>query len=264
MSTSYLRPLSFGEVLDGAFSVYRRHFPSMFLAAFIPYVPVAILMAFTMMSSGVVVGGKEVVGLGMMGGGFFLLIVAVYVAPVVAWGAVTYMFSQAYVGRPAPLGDAFRVAFSRFFPLLGAAFLMFLAAGFGFLFFVIPGFILLAMFFLISPAVVLERQGPGEALSRSRDLTRGALGYTCGLMFVSYLIAFLPTLVIGAGNFVLSSTLDPAAAARAGVLANVVSTAVSALTLPFSVGVTVMFYYDRRVRNEALDVQMAAEGLAFG
>ena len=33
------------------------------------------------------------------------------------------------------------------------------------------------------------------------------------------------------------------------------------LTIPFSLGVTVLLYYDRRVRTEALDVQMMAESL---
>ena len=34
------------------------------------------------------------------------------------------------------------------------------------------------------------------------------------------------------------------------------------LTIPFSLGATVLLYYDRRVRTEALDVQMMAESLA--
>jgi hypothetical protein len=33
MLPAQLRPLSFGEVLDGAFTLYRRHFVSPFAAA---------------------------------------------------------------------------------------------------------------------------------------------------------------------------------------------------------------------------------------
>ena len=33
MSFSHLRPLGFGELLDGAFTLYRRHFPSLVLTA---------------------------------------------------------------------------------------------------------------------------------------------------------------------------------------------------------------------------------------
>jgi hypothetical protein len=42
------------------------------------------------------------------------------------------------------------------------------------------------------------------------------------------------------------------------VLAQVAQT----LTIPFSAGALVLLYYDRRVRSEALDVQMMAESLA--
>lgn len=56
--------------------------------------------------------------------------------------------------------------------LLGAAFLQYLALVAGSLLLVIPGIILGCVLFLSLPVAALERVGPGEALSRSRALTK--------------------------------------------------------------------------------------------
>jgi hypothetical protein len=263
MSMAYLRPLGFGETLDGAFSVYRRNFASMFLAALIPTVPVAFVFLALGSTFARIMTSQGTEGGGSIAVLYLLLLVSWSVSSTLTWGSLTYMASEAYAGRRAPLGDAFRVAVARGLPLFGASFLMMLLAGFGFLFFIVPGFIVLSIFCLIAPTAVLEKQGAVDALGRSRDLTSGALGYTFGLMFVAYLIAALPGLIITAGNTFLTFGLNPGAAMQASFVASALSMVVNALTLPFTVGVVVMFYYDRRVRNEALDVQMAAERLAM-
>ena len=44
MSFSQLRPLSLGEMLDGAFTIYRRQFASLFLTALAPQLPMILLI----------------------------------------------------------------------------------------------------------------------------------------------------------------------------------------------------------------------------
>ena len=45
MPYTHIRPLEFGEVLDGAFALYRRHFVDFFLTALIPLAPFGIFYA---------------------------------------------------------------------------------------------------------------------------------------------------------------------------------------------------------------------------
>ena len=42
MSHPQLRPLTFGEILDGTFALYRRNFLDFFLASLVPFVPVVL------------------------------------------------------------------------------------------------------------------------------------------------------------------------------------------------------------------------------
>jgi hypothetical protein len=118
--------------------------------------------------------------------------------------------------------------------------------------------------FAVAPAVVLEKKGPSEAISRSWQLIKGGWGEVFLIMFVAWLIAFMPGFavsviatiigVIGAGD-------DPGKLVAAQAAGQVLSQLVRTATVPFSLGTTVLLYYDRRVRNEALDVQMMAEAL---
>ncbi|HEU0079725.1 MAG TPA: hypothetical protein VFQ76_18850, partial [Longimicrobiaceae bacterium] len=45
MSVSHLRPLSFGEILDGAFALYRRNFVVFVTTALVPLLPGVLLLA---------------------------------------------------------------------------------------------------------------------------------------------------------------------------------------------------------------------------
>jgi preprotein translocase subunit SecG len=63
------------------------------------------------------------------------------------------------------------------------------------------------------------------------------------------------------GGMVMSQG-DPDALMAAQAVGQVLSQLTRTLTFPFSLGAMVLLYYDRRVRTEALDVQMMAESLA--
>jgi hypothetical protein len=116
----------------------------------------------------------------------------------------------------------------------------------------------------VAPAIVVEGKGPLSALTRSFDLVQGALGRTMGLVVVSVLIAYMPVIAV---MFVTGTTgmmTNPAAMPGAGALIaqQVLAWIAGVLTTPFMVSVFVLTYFDRRVRTEALDVQVMTESLA--
>ena len=118
--------------------------------------------------------------------------------------------------------------------------------------------------------VIIEGKGPVEAISRSRELARGAWGRIFGIFVVSYIIIMIPSVLVGATTGValagaMLSSGDPEAATAAmgwfSAVNNVLSILLSALTTPFLTAALTVLYYDRRVRTEALDLEIATERL---
>jgi hypothetical protein len=122
------------------------------------------------------------------------------------------------------------------------------------------------MFFAFVPVIVFEGLGPFAALGRSRRLSKGARLRVFGVCFLAWVIAALPGLAfsafagiaIGGGMF---SGFNPATLGAAVAFAQAGAQVLSALTTPFSVGVVVLLYLDRRARTEAPDLEAAAARL---
>lgn len=297
MSVPNLRPLGFGEILDGAFTLYRRNLVTFFCTALIPIL--AMIAVFVLVGGGMFAAFSSEDPMAIFGAIFgtgMILLGTGLLTFLVMWGALAREASQAYLGRPATIGDGFRAGFRAFLPLLGAAIvvgigMMVLIFGIGIVMTILMmvaggadgsgagavlmsalSFILgaviylgvISMLFAVLPAVVVEGKGPVEAIARSFDLARGAVGRILGLMLVTLLITYLPGLAVMALTGGFASALNPEQIPSMGqfMTQQVLGLAVNILTTPFMVAVMVLLYFDRRVRTEALDVQMAAENLS--
>jgi len=117
---------------------------------------------------------------------------------------------------------------------------------------------------LAAPAVVLERVGPVAALKRSWSLSSGQWWRIFGIsLLVQLMVGVISNIVQTPGAILLVSTTDDAGNPNIWALIGIqlISVVVSALTAPFSAGVTALLYLDQRIRKEALDVTlMAAAG----
>jgi hypothetical protein len=299
MLPAQLRPLSFGEVLDGAFTLYRRHFVTLFLTSLVPQVPLAIAMVGFLRQiqdarAAAVMGSTDAVGRAM--GYLLLLVMASAVCYTLVWAALGRQASQAYTAAEVSVGDGFRRALRGFLPLLGVA----LVAGIAGLALSITVVLLaswivapvlgptapvtpvvVGVFFLVGmlavwasigtwlfavvPAVVVERRGPFEAIGRSLALVKGAYWRVLGLLAVCGLMMWLPVMGISllTGQAAGLGAASPFAAVdRAVYFQQVASTVIWALTTPYLLAAVVLLYYDRRVRTEAYDLEVAAEHLA--
>jgi hypothetical protein len=127
------------------------------------------------------------------------------------------------------------------------------------------------MLSLATPAVVLERQGPVGALTRSGRLVTRSFWRVFGtLLLAAIIVGFagfvlqVPFAIMGAlaggstGMFALSAARTVAAA----IIGAVGSTVAGAVTWPISAGVTVLLYVDLRMRKEGLD--LALQSVAAG
>lgn len=295
MALPNLRPLSFGEILDSAFTLYRRNFATFIATTLIPVV--VMFATFMVLGRGVLASmatGDPGAMVGAAIGSVLVIGLVAFVVVLLMWGALVREAAQAYTGQPTSVADGLQAGLGAVLPLFGAAFvaglgvvvagvgvvialalfmgvlamlggvfallgtLLALAAWFGFF------LVAMAVLFAVVPAVVVERAGPIQALERSFTLARGALGRVIGLMLVTFLITYLPTMAVMAvtGGFAQITNPEAIPTGSQLVMQQVLGMAVSVLTTPFMAAVVVLLYFDRRVRTEALDVQMMADRLA--
>jgi len=242
MAQSALRPLSVGEILDGAFALYRRHF-STFLVAQVTILAPAILLGFldTTLANFL----------------FILLNLA-------AVSAAIWQMSEGVLGRKPDFGGALRMAVNKFLPVLGASIVLGFLLIVGIIFFVIPGFIFLIMFFATPYVVVLENNFK-YCLQRSRDLAKKSWRKIGLVYLISTLIAAVPGAAFGVARVGVSfwnlKPGEPFKPNEIGPLGFALQILVQALITPFSVGVMTLLYYDQRVRKEGLDVELAAAAI---
>ena len=119
---SDLRPMEFGEVLDGAFTMYRRNFGLFFrLSVAISAVPAALFLYLQFRFSGTTPDQSmavfqthlgELIGLGL------LWAVLAMCAKVMLTAGAIHVISASYLGRPATLGEALRLGASKIVPLI--------------------------------------------------------------------------------------------------------------------------------------------------
>lgn len=294
MSQPMLRPLGFGEVLDGAFTLYRRHFPTLFATALVAVIPITLLMS-----------SIENVSLALDSGGamspamanrVLLTFPPLMLLWAVVWAALTHQTANAYQGRAPSLRGGYTAA-ARALPrlivsgivisliatalvvcisvlaaLLVAALLaigaetlppatigaIMLAAGAATL-------VGMATIFAVVPAIVVEGAGPWSALKRSGRLARGGRARIIGVMVVCSLIVVLPTVGLAVAVGMGTALWDSAAAVSLSPVQlfaqQLIAITTGALTTPFIIGCVTVLYFDRRVRTEAYDLEVAADSL---
>ena len=91
--------------------------------------------------------------------------------------------------RRLPLTRLFALSRRRFWPALGSMVLAMLGTGIGILLFVVPGLILLVRWWVWAPASLVEGCGPGRALGRSVELTRGVRWTVFWVWLVTFLVS---------------------------------------------------------------------------
>ena len=251
-SLAHVRPLSFGEILDGAFTLYRRHFSAFFGAALLPQLPVAAVWLLFLLVMALASPSEETLPLVYMG---FAVLAWPFslVGGVLPLAVLTRLTGDAYLGNEVSRANGFRWGWKRFWAVLLAMILYGLAVMVGFVLLIIPGFIVIAVFFAVIPVVVLEQKGVDEAVGRSQALASGAWLRILGIMSVLFLITFIPMMGIQALTYGALAVMAPGIFGPmvGQALANVIAVFLGALLTPITVAGTTLLYYDRRIRVEA-------------
>jgi len=247
MATYQLRPLSFGEVLDGALVLLRRHFGLVLgIAIVCEGIPTATDVYIDLTG-----GASQNPGLSLLDRLLTL------VGSVLVTGATVRVVSEAYLGQSPLFGDAMRFAGSRFGAILGANIMSGILTVLALLALVIPGIVVACGYSVAAEAAALESGSSSDALRRSWELTKGFRWKALGLGVVS--ICLILVVFVGVG--VLGGILGGVMGGLDVVLA-VIGACVSMLIYPVISCVFTVFYYDLRVRKEGFDLEMLSQALA--
>src|SRR6266851_3039634 len=226
-----IRPLSFAEILDRAFRVFRDHFSVLVGISAVLWLPYGAILA---------VGNASHVVSGIAEIAFFLLLPVMSVA-------LTAAVANVYLDRPITVGDAYRSIRVILTPIVGTYLLLYLLVIIGFIALVIPGIYLLNCWSLLAPVMIVEHRFGMTALRRSRQLVTGVWWKAFGIFIVAGLIANVP-----AGVLHLFWSYIP-------VFGPILTAGTNAIASSYGRVVLVIYYFDRRCRTEDFDLRFLAE-----
>lgn len=233
-----IRPLSFGEVLDEAFGVFRNNFIVLAGIALVVGVPVETITS--------VAGKIHSIGWLIIGS-----LLALIFEPVMMV-AFTIAVANIYLDRPATIGDSYRAVGKVFAAFFGTLLLADVLLALGVLALIVPAVYFGVCWSLVFPVMIVEHCFGMNALRRSRQLVSGVWWRTVGILLVAALIARIPPLVLSmAWSFI-------------PLLGTVLTAATSSIAQTYSLAVIVIYYFDRRCRIENFDVRLLAAQVGAG
>jgi hypothetical protein len=288
-----LRPLTLGDILDGAFRLFTANWRTLLIVAGVFLVPLQLVTAFLQrgMLGGMgfldMLSDPTAAQVMLEGGGvqeqiatFLSGIASVFVLPLVA-GAVSKVVAASYLGEQLPPGDALRATLRKWGALVGSWILVHLlqiapltvgvamtvaGAVTGSAVLVVLGVLLvlaglvawlgiMALYVPTAPAIVIEDIGPLRGMGRAVRLTRPRFWFVLGVAVLSGMISGLVNgALAGIPTFVaLFIGLEW------GWLLLAAGSIVGGLvTTPFVAIVATLVYFDGRIRHEAFDLRIIA------
>ncbi len=282
--THSLQAMSFSEILDGIFSLYRKHFALFFriiaIYFILTYVYDKIMMYFLydklfMYSQYGSPSGESMTPLITMSLGLYLIILLVN-------GVISYASAEVLLGRTITPSAAYKHTLSKYISLLACAIIYLVACtGLALTCIGIPFSVFLFVRWSVSGLpILIEDNSAMRALRRSGELVKNmwwrVFGISLAIILIYYMIATILSNSIGIVFFLftgIGETQD------AGILETIklmffpspvdigwipylirslVTTAIQAITMPIgTIGITLL-YFDLRVRKEAYDLEMQA------
>jgi len=243
--------LGVGEIFGDAFSILFGNFFRLILLSVVPMVALfalGLLVIVPIMVSGAQPDSVAVILA-------LLAIVLIFIAAsYVTTALVVRLAYDAKTGHQLRMGSYFLSALPVLLPLLLCAIITGIAIIVGFLFFIVPGLYLMALWICVIPVIVLEKAGIGS-LSRSAQLTRGYRWPCVGALLLLFLCLL--------GFSIVFNILEELITALGGrEIALLVSVFLNGLTIAFNGIFAALVYARLREIKDGTSVEQLAEVFA--
>jgi hypothetical protein len=257
MARPDLRPMSIGEILDRTASLYRENFVLFFGIAAVPHL---LMMAWTLPrlthTLSRTLSPTQRFEQTMLS--LALFVVDAHVVYFFAQGATAYAVSELYLGRRISILTSIRRLGTRTWSLVGCTVLSGMTIFVATVLLLVPGISLACRLMVALPAAILENLGPSQSFRRSFSLTRGRVRVALAIFALYFALRIGAALLIfypyRLGIDLARS--DPGMRFLWRVLATLLSASSATLIEPFLTIAATLFYFDLRVRKEALDLQL--------
>jgi hypothetical protein len=187
-----------GRVISTSISVFFRNLAPFAVITALIGVPYILISLWSVSSVGDLQAAAQT---GSLPPGFFGMFavgaIILLLTNTLSQAAINYGTFQDLAGHKASFGDCLGRGLAMLPRVIGAAFLASLGMALGSLLLIIPGIILLLMWWVFVPAIVVEGAGIMESLSRSRALTSGHRWGILGLLIIVGVAQWLVALVVG-------------------------------------------------------------------
>ena len=167
--------------------------------------------------------------------------------------AIVHATANIYLGKETGVGNALRMALSRFFPFVWTWFLVGVVIGLGTVACLVPGIIFFFRYFLATDVVVIEGISGSAAMRRSRQLmvSHRTKHYNTAFL-LGLIIAFISWGIQQAALHLIPQPL----------ISIVVASVLQGVTVAFSLIAFVVFYFSCRCRTENFDLVQLAQAVA--
>lgn len=226
-----------GQVLSKAFSVFFKNIVTFSLISGIVGIPIVL---FNLFAEQAPPDQKLIYSL-------LAFVTYLFFGPLSA-AIILHGAFQQMRGLPVRLGESISSGLARLLPLLGLMILQTIGIMLGTLLFIIPGLILMVMWYVAIPVCVVERQGPVKSLGRSRELTQGFRWKIVALAILAALIGMAGAAILSLSALILPESL----------IQFVIHLIWQAVAGAFGAVLIVVAYYYLRVAKEGIDLEQIA------
>ncbi len=184
-------PFRIGGVFSRGIDVFSKNIGGFTALAILFTVPVMILgvVIGLMFASTVLAGAGLVV---FVVGLVFISLISSYLAA----AAITYGTFETLRGEPAGFRACFGRGLALIGPAIGVAVVYSLIVVVGLAFLIVPGLILMTVYWVALPVAVVERPGVFASLSRSAELTKGNRWRIFSIMAIVFVVSFAVNAII--------------------------------------------------------------------
>lgn len=260
-----MRPLGIGETLDAGVKLTRDHILPLVLIVLVVTIPIEILAFLISSSTSEVQDGAAAAtddGTYFAGQGANLLLRQA-AATFVTIGCF-HVIAEAYLGRDATAGQSLAFAARRLHKIIWTGIVLTVLSIVAFILLVLP----LVWFYFAAafafPVLMVEGTFGFAAIKRSVSLVKDRWWATFGRLIIASMIASVTAGLLGLVLLIPFAVLTPDSAL--GILGSqsLAQIIASAITLPFVSAVTIVTYFDLRVRKEGFDLALLAEKMGGG
>jgi hypothetical protein len=257
-----LRPLSFTDIMGGAFATFQRY-PKLLLGAALVVIGVPNVLAFVaswwmvsnvdqslfhtgLTDTQAAEAFRSLFWISVIGA--VLAVAVLVVSQVVLAGFTTIVVSRAVLGKPVAAGEVWQRLRARMLPLDGVTILYGICLVTGLVLCILPGIWI----------------GVRKAFQRSKALLRDAWWQTFGVLVVTAIMTWVASAIVQLPVSIVGLN-DSIAFLRTGrqelsfgtsLLATAARIVADTVAYPFSAAVIVLLYIDRRIVRERLGLQL--------